>query len=162
MGVIKVKYETGEIVDFVMKDGNYYRGKILDAYKLNENNYYSIAVNKTLDLSMVFEIHEANIVQMVDKRKTGLPEEWCAEFRYAGSPHEKHMIEVFTNGLCFVFAEWLQKHLCNSKIVYLEQEHHYVVDFAGYLYDITGDVTEKFAHCDRRKAKFHGDWVRHR
>jgi len=160
--VIKVKYETMEMVDFVLNDGNYYRGKILDACTLNENHYYSIAVYRTFDLSMVFEINEPNIIQVVDRRKTGLPEEWCAEFRYAGSPHEKHMIEVFTNGLCFVFAEWLQKHLYNSKIVYLQTEHHYVVEFDGHLYDITGDVTEKYAHCERRKADFYGDWVNHR
>jgi len=156
-----MKYSEMEMVDFV-QDGNYYRGKIVHSLNLNNTTYYSVAVLKSLDLTLNFEVIEENIVQVVDKRKTGLPEEWCAEFRYSGSPHEKHMIEVFTNGLCFVFAEWLQKHLYNSRIVYLIEEHHYVVEFAGYLYDITGNVTEKYKDCTSRGAVFYGDWVKFR
>lgn len=158
-GVIKVKLETGEMVDFISNDcGAIYRGEIT---RVNDD-IYEICVRKSNGNENCFLTTEKFILQVVDKRKTGLPEEWCAEFRYAGSPHEKHMIDVFTNGLCYVFAEWLQKHLYNSRIVYLEEEHHYVVAFGGKIYDITGDVTEKYKDCTRRKAYFHGDWVMNR
>jgi len=115
-----MKYEIGEMVDFISNDyGAIYRGEITKA----NDDIYGICVRKDTENENCFLIREKYIIQVVDKRKTGLPEEWCTEFRYAGSPHEKHMIEVFTNGLCFVFAQWLQKHLYNSRIVYLEEEH---------------------------------------
>lgn len=157
-----MKYIIGEMVDFVNnfgREGNYYRGEIVGFDSINDVEIYLVAVRDAFDSVKTLWLYEEDIVEVADQKKTGLPEEWCAEFRYSGSPHEKHMIEVFTNGLCYVFAEWLQKHLYNSKIVYLQEEHHYVVEFAGNIYDITGDVTEKYKDCTRRKAYFHGDWV---
>ena len=51
---------------------------------------------------------------------------------------------VFTCGCCYWFAEILCKRFPNSVMMYDQVANHFVVEIEGRLYDITGDVTEKY------------------
>lgn len=53
--------------------------------------------------------------------------------------------EVFTNGCCY----WFATILCNrfptqSRMMYDQVANHFVVEIEGRLFDITGDVTDKY------------------
>lgn len=52
---------------------------------------------------------------------------------------------VFTCGCCYWFAVILSKRFPNSTIMYDPVENHFVTKIEGRLYDITGDVTEKYS-----------------
>ncbi len=103
-----------------------------------------------------------DIIEIVDIHKTNHPIELINDFRYSGSKYEECLKDVFTNGLCYIFAQWLKDRLCNAKIVYLKEEHHYVVDYYDHLYDITGEVTEQYKHCTKCEHKYEGDWAKDR
>lgn len=51
--------------------------------------------------------------------------------------------EVFTNGNCGAFAQALQLAF-GGTIIYVEEAHHMVCEIDNRLYDITGDVTDKY------------------
>lgn len=50
---------------------------------------------------------------------------------------------VFTRGCCYWFAKILHDRFPESKIIYIDPVH-FVTEINGRLYDITGDVTEKY------------------
>ena len=93
--------------------------------------------------------------QIIESDVKGSPEELCKEFR---SGRDEVMIDVFANGLCYTFAQWLQAHLYQSKIRYLDWEYHYVVWYQNRLYDVTGDVTELFSSDKFSEHRYCGDW----
>ncbi len=51
--------------------------------------------------------------------------------------------EVFTQGCCYWFAVIMAMRF-NSPIMYSPVDNHFTVSIHGRLYDITGDVTEKY------------------
>lgn len=51
---------------------------------------------------------------------------------------------VFTNGCCYWFAVILHCRFPDSTLMYDQVENHFVTQIQGRLYDITGDVTEKY------------------
>jgi hypothetical protein len=53
--------------------------------------------------------------------------------------------EVFTRGNCGNFAQALQLAF-GGKVLYVEETYHLVCEIEGRLYDITGDVTDKYWH----------------
>lgn len=50
---------------------------------------------------------------------------------------------VFTNGCCYWFAQILCEAF-NGKLVYDEVENHFASLINGRIYDITGDITNKY------------------
>lgn len=52
---------------------------------------------------------------------------------------------VFTDGCCYWFGYILQGRFQDAEAVYLPVTGHFVTRINGLLYDVTGDVTEKFA-----------------
>lgn len=53
--------------------------------------------------------------------------------------------EVFTNGNCGNFAQALALAF-SGNVIYVEEAHHMVCEIDNKLYDITGDVTDKYWH----------------
>ena len=51
---------------------------------------------------------------------------------------------VFTSGCCYWFAVILHCRFPDSTLMYDQVENHFVTQIQGRLYDITGDVTEKY------------------
>ena len=59
--------------------------------------------------------------------------------------HESRSVnKVFTNGCCYWFAFILHNRFEGSKMMYDQIENHFATLINGRLYDITGDVTEKY------------------
>lgn len=59
--------------------------------------------------------------------------------------HEYPEIDkTFTEGCCYWFAVILHIRFQNSEIMYDEIANHFVVLIDDRLYDITGDVTDKY------------------
>ncbi len=59
--------------------------------------------------------------------------------------HEsKGVNKVFTNGCCYWFAFILHSRFEDSRLMYDQIENHFATQINGRLYDITGDVTEKY------------------
>ena len=54
--------------------------------------------------------------------------------------------EVFTTGCCYWFAEILRRRFPKASgiIVYDEIEGHFGTELGGRVFDITGDVTDKY------------------
>lgn len=151
-----MRFELGDKLYFwTIEPGrdHYLIGKVID---FNDGLYVMKAGES------FFLVPEYAVIEEVDIHRTGEPIEWIDRFKFKGSKHEPTMVEVFTNGLCYVFAEWLSKRLYHSKIVYLKNEHHYVVSYQDKLYDITGDVTEQFQNEETDSHQFCGDWHRNR
>ena len=59
--------------------------------------------------------------------------------RFAGSE------TVFTSGCCYWFAHILASRFTDAVIVLAVIENHFVTRISGRLYDVTGDVTEKYS-----------------
>lgn len=59
-------------------------------------------------------------------------------------PADDRVDTVFTNGCCYWFAEILHQRFPSSRICYNTDYGHFVTEIDGRLYDITGDVTEKY------------------
>jgi len=145
------------IVDFVYKEDNiwwYLTGKIV----YENNDTYIVRLEDTFKNIKNLQIHKTQIIEEISNNKKNTPEELCKEFRFANSIHEKSMIEVFTNGLCYVFATWLKSHLYKSEIYYINWEYHYVVKYQDKYYDITGDVTEEYGKKEMAIHRYYGDW----
>jgi O-glycosyl hydrolase len=47
---------------------------------------------------------------------------------------------TFTQGYCYDFAKILQRNTPDSKIVWLKNRRHYVLEYDGKFYDITGEI----------------------
>jgi hypothetical protein len=144
----------GEKVRFVYfeKDWLYLKGTILsfDKYWCEiqiEDAYYS---------KIELIIPKSQIINILDINQKMNPEELCSEFK--GSKFTDEMIEVFTSGNCYIFADWLKHHLYNSQIIYLKWVYHYVVLYQDKLYDITGDVTDKYKDEEYSIHRYYGDW----
>lgn len=56
----------------------------------------------------------------------------------------KDIDTVFTCGCCYWFAVILHSRFPNSVIMYDQIENHFVTQIENRLYDITGDVTDKY------------------
>lgn len=155
-----MKIEQGDKIKFALPiDINEFKiliGKVLEVYhetnqvKIEycknhfENEYQNVLVKKE------------NVIEQVDINRTGYPIEWINDFVY--SEYREPMLEVFLNGRCYLFQEWLSKRLFNSKIVYIKEKHHYVVDYYGRLFDIRGEVTDRYIECTKDIHRFEGDW----
>ena len=55
----------------------------------------------------------------------------------------KNAQETFLNGCCFWFAFILQERF-GGTMMYEPVENHYVQEIGGRLYDVSGDVTERY------------------
>jgi len=144
----------GDKIEFLL-NSKYLRGEIVNIV----NGMYIVDVLNGLDAKVSLNIYESQVVEITDQSKTGSPEEWCKKFRLAGSEHEDTLIYAFTNGQCFTFADWLCRRLYGASIMYLTEEYHYVTEFGGDIFDITGNVTEKYKDCERREAMCYADWI---
>lgn len=54
------------------------------------------------------------------------------------------VIDTFTSGCCYWFAHILSERFTDSTIMYDPVANHFVTQIRGRLYDITGDVTDKY------------------
>lgn len=52
--------------------------------------------------------------------------------------------DVFQKGCCYWFSLVLHVRFQNSRIMYDQVSNHFVTEINGRLYDITGDVTDKY------------------
>ena len=52
--------------------------------------------------------------------------------------------EVFTNGCCYWFAHILCSRFKEAQLAYDPIANHFMAQFGSRLFDITGDVTEKY------------------
>lgn len=52
--------------------------------------------------------------------------------------------EVFTRGCCYWFAYILCSRFPNAKMMYDPIMNHFIAQIGDRLYDITGDVTDKY------------------
>ena len=52
--------------------------------------------------------------------------------------------DVFQKGCCYWFSMILHMRFPDSRIMYDQAFNHFVTEIDGRLYDITGDVTEKY------------------
>lgn len=64
-------------------------------------------------------------------------------FRHTGFD-ERVIIETFTCGCCYWFAHILHTRFSDSSIVYDPVYNHFVTKIGDKLFDITGDVTDKY------------------
>ncbi|MBO5037734.1 MAG: hypothetical protein J6D42_11730 [Clostridia bacterium] len=69
-------------------------------------------------------------------------ENFINKFNSAGKTQS--ITEVFTCGYCYWFAHILHSRFPKSEIMYDPVVNHFVVKYQNRLYDITGDVTEKY------------------
>lgn len=64
--------------------------------------------------------------------------------RFTGSPENEAVIETFTSGCCYWFAEILYQRFCSEyvdcAIFYDQIENHFVCRIKGKFWDITGEV----------------------
>lgn len=58
--------------------------------------------------------------------------------------NNQNIIEVFTCGCCYWFAHILCSRFENAKMMYDPIINHFVAQIGDRLYDITGDVTDKY------------------
>jgi hypothetical protein len=151
---------VGDKVKFVTLQNGKYLTLLGEIIRL-QDTYTEICVIPKKVISFV--VHNNDIIDVVDIHKTGMPEGYIEEFiKYEGENKKDILIELFIQGMCYLFAEWLHKKLLFSKIVYVREEHHYVVLWDNKLYDITGDVTNKYKDCHLDEHRFEGDWKRFR
>jgi len=150
---------VGDHVKFVTEYGKWYT--LIGEIERFGESFHTI---RTLEGSHIlsFSVPKTQILDVVDINRTGTPEEWIDDFRWNGSEYEECLIDIFTNGLCYTFADWLSHRLLFSKIKYVRERHHYVVEWNGNLYDITGQVTNKYLGFHLDDHKFEGDWGRFR
>ena len=58
---------------------------------------------------------------------------------------DNNIDEVFTCGCCYWFAYILCGRFDKAEIVYDPVENHFMACYDGRLYDITGDVTDRYS-----------------
>ena len=51
------------------------------------------------------------------------------------------MNKTFSHGFCYDFAIMLYRNIKNSRILYIVNKHHYVLESNGKYYDITGEIS---------------------
>lgn len=59
--------------------------------------------------------------------------------------HDNVLIDTFTLGYCYYFAVILKERFTGT-ILYDWLEGHFITEINNRLYDITGDVTDKYTH----------------
>lgn len=66
--------------------------------------------------------------------------------RFTGSGKYDQVIEAFTCGCCYWFADILAKRFADdhAEIMYDQVINHFGTQINGRVYDITGDVTDEF------------------
>ena len=62
-------------------------------------------------------------------------------------PEEDVMKSTFSEGMCYWFAYILKGRFPSGKIVYEPVLGHFLFKYSTHLYDISGNVTEKFKGC---------------
>lgn len=58
--------------------------------------------------------------------------------------HSKKPKEYYIHGGCYIFATYLKTRIKDIQIYYLKNEYHFIVEYQKKLYDITGNVTNKY------------------
>ena len=58
--------------------------------------------------------------------------------------HKRELEEVFLYGNCYYFAIILKHRFPRVQIYYSYSVDHFVVRYKNHLYDISGDVTDKY------------------
>lgn len=66
--------------------------------------------------------------------------------RFTGNGHREEVIDCFMNGCCYWFAKVLAERFkeCAPLLMYAPVEGHFGALVGGRVYDITGDVTERY------------------
>jgi hypothetical protein len=68
--------------------------------------------------------------------------------RFTNSGTKEEVIDIFTNGCCYWFAKILFERFADSDfsthVVYDEVANHFGCYIDGAVYDITGDITDKY------------------
>lgn len=62
------------------------------------------------------------------------------------------IVKTFTIGYCYYFALILS-HRFGGKILYDKNEGHFVTKIGRYIYDINGDITEKYKNTKLLEEK---------
>ena len=60
------------------------------------------------------------------------------------SSNIKNPIHYYLNGGCYIFAKKLRELNPDVELIYLLREYHFVVKYDNKLYDVTGNVTNKY------------------
>lgn len=66
--------------------------------------------------------------------------------RFTDNGRREEVIDCFMNGCCYWFARMLSERfrLCSPILMYAPVENHFGTEIFGRVYDITGDVTDKY------------------
>lgn len=64
--------------------------------------------------------------------------------RFTDASPTQNITETFTNGCCYWFAFILCNRFPEAKLMYDICQNHFVAKINNKLFDITGDVTEKY------------------
>lgn len=98
-----------------------------------------------------------NIIENVEDFRAGYPLEYIEDF--TGSEFHEVVIELFMQeDKSYIFQDWLNKRLFDSTILYVKEKNHYVVEYHGRLFDIRGEVTEKYKNDFKEEHRYEGDW----
>lgn len=75
-----------------------------------------------------------------------LVKEYILRFIYRFTQYGKNsgVINSFTNGCCYWFARILSERFVSDEIVYDQVANHFGCRIGNEVYDITGDVTDKY------------------
>lgn len=65
-------------------------------------------------------------------------------FIHQFSKYGKQVTTLFTEDCCYWFARILQERFPEGEILFLPEEHHFVVQIEDRLWDIRGNVTNRF------------------
>jgi hypothetical protein len=154
----------GEVVKFARKmhfgDYKILIGKVKDIIKDSNIAVIRMCVDYFQSIFANINIPLVDIIQIEDINKTGHPLELIDDFKI--NKYENELIDFFLNGQCYLFASYLKKRILNSDIIYLQEEHHYALDYCQHLYDITGDVTNQYKECTKVIHRYEGDWKKDR
>lgn len=64
--------------------------------------------------------------------------------QFNASTGREQIEECFTSGMCYWFAFLLANRFPGGEIVYAVVENHFAYKYDKYVYDITGDITNKY------------------
>jgi hypothetical protein len=73
-------------------------------------------------------------------------EEFISDFKKFGTG--KEIEDCFSNGYCYHFAQMLDDRFALGEVCYIPVSNHFVYHYAGRIYDITGDCTDKYEKDD--------------
>ena len=83
--------------------------------------------------------------------------------KFTGNGQRQEVIDTFECGCCYWFARILIKRF-SGLLMYDDTENHFGAEISGRIYDVTGDVTDKYdwtawTRSDANADPFHRDRI---